>query len=142
VSAARRELIAEALATWEREATDEFIAELATVAEPRERLDRGFQMAMELEEDEHPDVRLLPSAGDPLVAPVAERVQRRRLAFLASIFRELGFPAPEARRRALLANSLYIGWFHQRLVLGKRATPRERSDYRRAAVRLLTARDG
>jgi len=138
----RRELIEAALEKWERSATDDIIAELDTVADPVERLDRGLAIAMELEEDEYPDVRLLPSAADPVVAPVAARVQAKRLAFLARTFREMGFPTAEARRRAMLANSLYIGWFHQRLVGQERATPRQRSDYRRAAVRLLTARDG
>jgi AcrR family transcriptional regulator len=136
----RRELIEAALELWERTATDEIIAELATVADPVERLRRGLALAMALEEDEYPDVRLLPSASDPVVAPVAARVQDKRLAFLARTFRDMGFPPAEARRRALLANSVYIGWFHQRLVLQRRATPRERNDYQRAAIKLLTAR--
>ena len=138
----RQELIEAALETWERTSTDEILAALATVADPVERLRRGFEVAMALEEDEHPDVRLLPSAGDPVVAPVARRVQDKRLRFLARTFREMGFPPPEARRRAVLANSLYIGWFHQRLLLQRRATARERSDYQRAAIELLTARPG
>ena len=138
----RQELIEAALATWEREDTDAIIAELETVADPVERLRRGLQMSMELEEDEHPDVRLLPSASDPLVAPVVARVQQKRLDYVARCFREMGFPPAESRRRARLTYSLYVGWHHQRLVLQKRATPRERSDYQRAAVRLLTARDG
>lgn len=137
----RQELIEVTLATWERQATDDIIAELETVADPVERLRRGLVMAMELEEDEHPDVRLLPAVGDPLVAPVAARVQRKRVAFLARCFREMGFLPAEARQRARLANSVYIGWFHQRLILQKPATPRERSDYQRAAIKLLTARD-
>ena len=137
----RRELIEAALETWERTATDDIIAELETVADPFERLRRGLVIAMELEEDEYPDVRLLPSARDPVVAPVAARVQTKRLAFLARCFRELGFAPAEARQRARLANSVYIGWFHQQLILRKRATPRARSDYQRAAIKLLTARD-
>jgi AcrR family transcriptional regulator len=136
----RQELIAAALELWERTATDEILAELATVPDPVERLRRGLALAMELEEDEFPDVRLLPSASDPLVAPAAARVQDKRLAFLARTFREMGFPPAEARQRALLANSVYIGWFHQRLVMQRRATPRERNDYQRAAIKLLTAR--
>ena len=136
----RQELIEAALATWERSATDEIIAGLERIADPVERLRSALVLAMELEEDEYPDVRLLPSASDPVVAPVAARVQDKRLAFLARTFREMGFPPAEARRRALLANSFYIGWFHQRLVLQRRATPRERRDYQRAAIKLLTAR--
>jgi AcrR family transcriptional regulator len=136
----RRELIEATLETWERTATDDFIAALGEVADPVERLHRGFAMAMELEEDEHPDVRLLPSVSDPIVAPVVARVQDKRLAYLAGIFREIGFAPAEARRRARLANSLYIGWFHQRLISQRKATSRERRDYQRAAVKLLTAR--
>jgi AcrR family transcriptional regulator len=136
----RGELIAAALESWERTATDDLVTELGAIEDPVERLHRGFAMAMALEEDQHPDVRLLPSVSDPLVAPVAARVQEKRLRFLARTFRELGFPAAEARRRAMLANSLYIGWFHQRLVLQRKATSRERRDYQRAAVKLLTAR--
>ena len=68
------------------------------------------------------------------------RVQHKRLTFLARTFREMGFAPAESRRRARLANSLYIGWFHQQLVDGQRATPRQRGDYQRAAIRLLTAR--
>jgi AcrR family transcriptional regulator len=138
----RRELLEAALESWERTSTDDLLAELAAVADPVERLRRGLELAMELEEDEHPDVRLLPSASDPVVAPVAARVQEKRLAFLARTFREMGFPPAEARRRALLANSVYLGWFHQRLVLQRRATARERRDYQRAAIELLTARPG
>ena len=136
----RQELIEAALATWEREATDEIIAGLERIADPVERLRSGLVIAMELEEDEYPDVRLLPSVSDPLVAPVVARVQEKRLASLARCFREMGFPPAEARSRARLANSVYIGWFHQRLVEGKgHATPRQRADYQRAALRLLTA---
>ena len=137
----RQELIEAALATWEREATDEIIAGLESVADPEERLRSVLEIAMELDEDEYPDVRLLPSVSDPLVAPVAARVQKKRLAFLARCFREMGFAPAESRRRARLANSIYIGWFHQRLVEAKGpATHSQRADYQRAALKLLTAR--
>jgi AcrR family transcriptional regulator len=137
----RQELIEATLAHWERTATDEIIAELDTVEDPVERLRRGLEIAMELEEEEYPDVRLLPSVGDPLVAPVAARVQQKRLDAMGRCFREMGFGPAESRRRAHLTYSVYVGWFHQRLVLQEPATPRERRDYQRAAIRMLTARD-
>jgi AcrR family transcriptional regulator len=137
----RQDLIEAALATWERQATDEIIAGLERIADPVERLRSVLVIAMELEEDEYPDVRLLPSVTDPLVAPVVARVQKKRLASLARCFREMGFSPAESRHRARLANSVYIGWVHQRLVEGKgHATPRQRTDYQRAALKLLTAR--
>lgn len=137
----REELISEALATWEREATDALIVELREVADPVERLQAGMVAGTELEEEEHPDVRLLPSASDPVVGDVVRRVQRKRLDFLAEVFRDAGFPPAESRLRARLAYSLYLGWFIQRLVEGsERATPRERAAYQRRAIEILTAR--
>jgi AcrR family transcriptional regulator len=138
----RGELIAEALAAWEREATDALIEEMREVADPVERLRVGIVTATELEEEEHPDVRLLPSASDPVVGEVVKRVQRKRLDFLAETFRDAGFPPAESRLRARLAYSLYLGWFQQRLIEdSKRATPRERAAYQRRAVELLITRN-
>ena len=107
----RKELITEALATWERKATDALIEEMQQIADPVERLHRLVIAATELEEEEHPDVRLLPSASDPVVGEVVKRVQRKRLDFLARAFRDAGFPPAESRLRARLAYSLYLGWF-------------------------------
>jgi AcrR family transcriptional regulator len=137
----REEVISEALAAWEREATDALIEELREVADPVERLQAGMVAGTELEEEEHPDVRLLLSASDPVVGDVVRRVQRKRLDFLAEVFRDAGFPPAESRLRARLAYSLYLGWFMQRLVEGsERATPRERAAYQRRAIEILTAR--
>ena len=137
----REELITEALATWEREETDALIEEMKEIKDPVERLRIGTVMATEYEEEENPDVRLLPSASDPAVGDVVRRVQRKRLDFLAQIFREAGFAPAESRLRARLAYSLALGWHHQRLIEGsERATPRERVAYQRRAVELLMTR--
>jgi AcrR family transcriptional regulator len=137
----REELITEALATWERKATDALIEEMEKIANPVERLHQLMIADTELEEEEHPDVRLLPSASDPVVGEVVKRVQRKRLDFLARAFRDAGFTPAESRLRARLAYSLYIGWFQQRLIEGaERATPRERAAYQRRAIEILTAR--
>jgi AcrR family transcriptional regulator len=136
----REELLVEALATWEREATDALIEDVQQIADPVERLQRLMIAATELEEEEHPDVRLLPSASDPAVAEVVKRVQRKRLDFLARAFRDAGFPPAESRLRARLAYSLYLGWYGQRLVEdSERATPRERAAYQRRAIEILMA---
>jgi AcrR family transcriptional regulator len=137
----REELIAEALATWEREDTDATIEEMNEITDPVERLRIGAVMATEYEEEENPDVRLLPSASDPVVGEVVNRVQRKRLDFLAQIFRDAGFTPAESRVRARLAYSIAIGWHHQRLIEGSaRPTPRERAAYQRRAVELLMTR--
>ncbi len=137
----REELITEALATWERKATDALIEEMEKIANPVERLHQLMIAATELEEEEHPDVRLLPSAADPVVGEVVKRVQRKRLDFLARAFRDAGFTPAESRLRARLAYSLYLGWFQQRLIEeAERATPRERAAYQRRAIEILTTR--
>jgi AcrR family transcriptional regulator len=137
----REELITEALASWEREETDALIEEMKEVSDPVERLRMGTALATEYEEEERPDVRLLPSASDPVIGEVVKRVQGKRLDFLAQIFREAGFTAAESRLRARLAYSLALGWHHQRLIEGsERATPRERAAYQRRAVELLMTR--
>ena len=137
----REELITEALATWERQDTDAMIEEMKAIGDPIERLRIGTVMATEYEEAESPDVRLLPSASDPVVREVVKRVQRKRLDFLAEIFSDAGFTPAESRLRARLAYSLALGWHQQRLIEGaERATPRERAAYQRRAVELLMAR--
>ena len=134
----REELITVALATWERNETDAVIGDMQQIADPAERLQTLLVAATELEEEEHPDVRLLPSASDPVVGEVVKRVQRKRLDFLARAFRDAGFPPAESRLRARLAYSLYLGWFQQRLVEdAERATPRERAAYQRRAIEML-----
>jgi AcrR family transcriptional regulator len=134
----REELITEALAAWEREETDALIEEMQRIGDPVERLRFGTVMATEYDEQENPDVRLLPSASDPVVGEVVERVQRKRLDFLAKTFREAGFPPAESRLRARLAYSIALGWQHQQLIQGsEHATPKERAAYQRCAVELL-----
>jgi AcrR family transcriptional regulator len=136
----REELITEALATWERDETDAVIEEMQQITDPVERLQTLLVAATELEEEEHPDVRLLPSASDPVVGGVVKRVQHKRLDFLARAFRDAGFPPAESRLRARLAYSVYLGWFQQRLIEdAERATPRERAAYQRRAIEMLMA---
>jgi AcrR family transcriptional regulator len=137
----REELITEALAAWERTETDALIEEMKEIRDPVERLRTATVMATEYEEEDRPDVRLLPSASDPVVGEVVKRVQRKRLDFIAEIFREAGFTPAESRLRARLAYSLALGWHHQSLIEGsERATPRERAAYQRRVVELLLTR--
>ncbi|MCE3553303.1 hypothetical protein LWC33_17790 [Pseudonocardia sp. RS11V-5] len=89
------------------------------------------------------ELGLQEQAGHPLVAPVLERVSRRRLAYLTTLFARLGFPAPEAERRSLLACTAYLG--HAQLA---HATPAlaPRGDalqaYADEVIRTLVAHDG
>jgi hypothetical protein len=64
------------------------------------------------------ELALLATADHPAVQPVLDRVTRRRIGFTARLFERLGGSRPEAKRRALLAYSAYLG--HAQLV---HATP-------------------
>ena len=137
----RGELVAAALERWERDATDAIIARLEGLADPVERLRLTLTAAMEDDDDEYGaiDAALLASGADPSVAPVVERVQDKRLAFLERCFRDLGLPPREARLRARLGYSIYLGWFRQLQAGGGRApSARELRAYQRAAIELLT----
>jgi AcrR family transcriptional regulator len=137
----RRELVAEALGVWEREATDAIIARLEGVPDPVERLREVLSAAMDDDEDADGsiDAALLASTHDPVVAPVVQRVQQKRLAFLEACFRDMGLPRGQARHRARVGYSIYLGWFRQ-LQAGGRAdmSARERAAYQRVAIDLLT----
>lgn len=138
----RAELVAAALAAWEHRATDEIIARLEGLADPVERLELTLTAAMEDEGDEFGaiDAALLASAADPTVAPVVERVQAKRLAFLERCFRDMDVPRREARVRAQIGYSIYLGWFRQRQAAGGATPPtsREQRAYQRTAIELLT----
>ena len=137
----RGDLLAEALATWEREATDEIIERVGAIAEPVERLRQTLVAAMEDENDEYGaiDAALLASAADPSVAPVVERVHAKRLAFLERCFRDMGLARPDSRLRARIGYSIYLGWYRQHQA-GDGAPPsrRELRAYQGAAIELLT----
>jgi len=139
----REELIASALESWEREGTDDVIAELAPVSDPVERLRRLLGIAIGYEDDDaagQADVGLLAAANDPVVGPVLRRVADKRLDFLERIFSELGFTAGESRQRARVAYSAFLGWFERRRVAPHR-TPlgRERGAYERGVLKLVLA---
>lgn len=139
----REQLIAEALELWERDGTDDVIAELASVSDPVERLRRLLEIAIGYEDDDaagQADVGLLAAANDPVVGPVLRRVADKRLDFLERIFSEIGFGAGESRQRARIAYSAFLGWFELRRVVPHR-TPLgcERTAYERAILNLVLA---
>jgi AcrR family transcriptional regulator len=115
----REALIEAALAAWEQTTTSAVIAEVDSASvEPREQLRLLFKRVTELAARDRIELSLLATAEHPTVRPVLDRVTRRRIDFAAELFQRLGFPRVEAKRRALLAYSAYLG--HAQLV---HATP-------------------
>jgi AcrR family transcriptional regulator len=105
-------LVAAALRRWEsmdREALDE----LRPIRDPRARLEALFVQSMQKREA-HALYVTLGLSSDPAVAAAVRRVSERRLAFLLQAYRQLGLPAAQARARALLAYTAYVGALHLR----------------------------
>ncbi|MEU8031272.1 TetR/AcrR family transcriptional regulator [Streptomyces sp. NPDC049099] len=105
----RESLIEAALDRWEEKSTESIIAGLASEPDPATRLRRLFSEASERAAQDPLEVSLPASVGHPRVAAVLHRVTERRVGYLAQLFVELGFTPDEARRRALLAYTGYLG---------------------------------
>ena len=106
----RDALLGATLERWEREYTDAVIKLVEEGAsEPEERLRRLFGAVLRADRAAHVELALLASADEPLVAAALRRVTERRLGYLARLFGELGFTPAQARRRAVLSHSIYLG---------------------------------
>jgi AcrR family transcriptional regulator len=115
----REALVKAALADWEHTHTAAVIAEIETASEdPAEQLRLLFRRVTELAARDRIELALLATADHPTVQPVLDRVTRRRVDFTARLFERLGLSRAEAKRRALLSYSAYLG--HAQLV---HATP-------------------
>ena len=115
----RDALVEATLADWEQSHTSAVIAEIgASSDDPRQQLRLLFKRVTELAARDRIELALLATADHPTVQPALERVTRRRIDFAAEALRRLGLSRADARRRALLAYSAYLG--HAQLV---HATP-------------------
>lgn len=106
----REALLRATLERWEREYTEAVIETIeADPVEPLERLSRLLGTVLEATHAGRVELTLLASVDDPLVAAALHRVTQRRLGYLAMLFTRLGFTQAQARRRANLAHSIYLG---------------------------------
>lgn len=127
----RDDLLEAALATWESEQTDAFIARLDAIEDPRRRL---AEWGSRVFGKEKALLAALHAAADhPVVAPVLRRVTERRIDYLVGILREAGIPPATARRRGRLLYSADIGAFE----VGQAAPVDERE--RRALTREIVS---
>jgi AcrR family transcriptional regulator len=115
----REALVEAALADWEHSHTAAVIAEIETSSDdPLQQLRLLFRRVTALAARDRIELALLATADHPTVQPVLDRVTRQRVEFVVGRFQRLGFSRAQARRRALLAYSAYVG--HAQLV---HATP-------------------
>jgi AcrR family transcriptional regulator len=106
----RDALLEAAIRRWEKETTTDVAAEITAARDaPASQFRRLVTGVIERAEQDRVGPALLASAAHPAVAPALERVTATRLNLIATVFRRLGFPRADARRRALLAYSAYLG---------------------------------
>lgn len=106
----RDALLAAALAAWEETTTTAVLAEVeGAPGGPVEQLRLLISRVVDMAERDPIGLALLPHAAHPVVGPALTRVTRHRIDGTVRIFARLGFRPAEARRRALLAYSAYLG---------------------------------
>jgi AcrR family transcriptional regulator len=115
----RNALVDAAIGRWEKETTTDVADEITAASDmPARQFRRLVTGVIERAEQDRVGPALLASSADPAVAPALERVTTTRLDLISLVLGRLGFPPAEARRRALLAYSAYLG--HAQLA---RSTP-------------------
>jgi AcrR family transcriptional regulator len=106
----RDALLEAAVSRWEKETTTDVVAEITAARDaPTRQFRRLVASVIERAEQDRVGPALLASAAHPAVAPALERVTAARLDLITLVFRRLGFAQAQARRRALLAYSAYLG---------------------------------
>jgi AcrR family transcriptional regulator len=111
----RDALVAAALERWERSHTEEIIRFVEGEPDPAARLRALFARVLEAVGRDRLGVQLLAAADQPLVADVVRRVTARRIGYMVELFEQLGFGAEEARGRAVLVYTAYVG--HDQIAL-------------------------
>ncbi len=139
----RDALLEAAIQRWEKETTTDVVAQITASHEaPADQFRRLVVGVIERAEQDRVGPALLASATHPAVAPALERVTAARLDLIATVLRRLGFPPAEARQRALLAYSAYLG--HGQLAHSTPgvlpATRAGRRAYLNDTIRALTTR--
>ncbi len=130
----RAALLDAALAHWEERTTTAVIDEIANATEdPAGQLRTLIVRVIEAAERDRVGPALLAAAGQPAVARAIDRVTRARVGLIVTVFSRLGFPLAEARSRALLAYSAYLG--HAQLAHSTEGVLPVKAEDRRAYLR-------
>jgi AcrR family transcriptional regulator len=117
--ARRDSLLEAALRRWERQGEEELLQHVATIGDPRQRLQHLFQRVAGEVHSHRIHAALLKSLELPPVREAVERTAERYLDILATAYRETGLSAEDARHSARLAYAAYLGFLQMSLVLGR-----------------------
>lgn len=105
----RDELLAAALARWERRTIEEVVQALDAIPDYRKRLQLIFEASSQAPRARSLYASLAAAADEPAVRAVLARVGAARIDYLDVCYRKLGIPPAEARSRAVLAYAAYRG---------------------------------
>ncbi|KJK45470.1 TetR family transcriptional regulator [Lentzea aerocolonigenes] len=94
---------------WEREHTEKVIELVESERTPHYKLRTLFETVLDRHRKGSVEMALQANAGNEVIAPVLKRVTERRLGYLTELFEQLGFDHEHAKKRALIAFSLYLG---------------------------------
>ena len=107
----RPALVAAATELWEEVGTKQVIEQLEALPDPVLRLRRLFELTFGDELMGPTDTALASEADDPVIGAIVRRVTATRVAYVESVFVELGFAPVAAAHRARLVYAAYLGHF-------------------------------
>ena len=110
----RDALLAATLEFWEQRYTERAVQSFAEVANPSNRLPFMFERAVRLDRGDKIHLALSGHTDHPLIGPYFQRGTRRRISYLEDCYRELGLEGEQARHRAILIYTAYLGLLHLR----------------------------
>lgn len=105
----REALLRATVERWEREHTEKVIELVESERTPQDRLRVLFSTVLDRGRKGSVEMALQAGAENDVIAPVLRRVTEKRLSYLTELFEQLGFDREHAKKRALIAFSLYLG---------------------------------
>jgi AcrR family transcriptional regulator len=113
----REALLVAALERWEKMEQELLFGELEPINDPRARLRALFNLVAHEYKSHVVYSELIKAMDHPAVQPVIGRVSERRLDYLTASFRQAGLVRTDARHRAQLLYSAYVGFLQLNLQL-------------------------
>ena len=113
----REALLVAALERWEKMEQELLFGELEPINDPRARLRALFNLVAHEYKSHVVYSELIKAMDHPAVQPVIGRVSERRLDYLTASFRQAGLARTDARHRAQLLYSAYVGFLQLNLQL-------------------------
>ncbi|HEX7666398.1 MAG TPA: TetR/AcrR family transcriptional regulator, partial [Polyangiaceae bacterium] len=111
----RPALLASALERWSNRYTQAVIDRLEAEADPRKRLEFLVTGTDASDRAWRVHVALSASTHEPVVASTLARISKQRIGYLESCFKALGLSKADARHRAVLGYTAFLGFLHLKL---------------------------